>query len=187
MPLTTERLILRPFREEDVPALFAIYSDKKTNVFLPWFPLETMEEARSLFETRYAHAAGWRYAVCLRTDDVPIGYVHLGAGDSHDLGYGLRSEFWHRGIVSEACAAVIGQARRDGVPYLTATHDVNNPRSGAVMQRCGMQYQYTYREQWQPKNFPVLFRMYQLNLHCAPDFVYRKYWNQYEEHFVETL
>ena len=49
--LDTPRLILRAFREEDIPVLFAIYSDEKTNVFLPWFPLKTMEEARSLFYT----------------------------------------------------------------------------------------------------------------------------------------
>lgn len=27
-----------------------------------------------------------------------------------------------------------------------------------------MSYQYSYEELWQPKNFPVTFRMYQLNL-----------------------
>ena len=48
--------------------------------------------------------------------------------------------------------------------YITATHDVNNPRSGRVMQAIGMRYCYSYEELWQPKNFPVIFRMYQLNL-----------------------
>ena len=32
------------------------------------------------------------------------------------------------------------------------------------MQNLGMKYQYTYEELWQPKNMPVVFRMYQLNL-----------------------
>ena len=29
--------------------------------------------------------------------------------------------------------------------------------------------------------------MYQLNLHCAPDFVYRKYWEQAENRWIEPL
>ena len=46
------------------------------------------------------------------------------------------------------------QLRKDGVLFITATHDVNNPRSGAVMRAIGMKYCYSYEEQWQPKDFP---------------------------------
>lgn len=45
--LKTERLILRKFTENDIEALYKIYSDKEVNRFLPWFPLETLEEARN--------------------------------------------------------------------------------------------------------------------------------------------
>lgn len=68
-----------------------------------------------------------------------------------------------------------------GFPYITATHDVNNPASGGVMRNIGMRYRCTYREQWQPKDIPVFFRrMYQLNFDGS-DFVYRKYWDIYDE------
>ena len=43
--LETERLILRKFTENDMEALFKIYSDKEVNRFLPWFPLNSIEEA----------------------------------------------------------------------------------------------------------------------------------------------
>ncbi len=36
--LTTERLILRKFSENDLEALIKIYSDEEVNTFLPWFP-----------------------------------------------------------------------------------------------------------------------------------------------------
>lgn len=36
--LETERLALRKFRREDVDALYALYSDREVNRFLPWFP-----------------------------------------------------------------------------------------------------------------------------------------------------
>ena len=53
------------------------------------------------------------------------------------------------------------------------------------MQKIGMKYCYSYEEQWQPKNYPVIFRMYQLNLNGNDDFVYMKYWNTSTNHFVE--
>lgn len=43
--LETERLILRKFMENDLEALYKIYSDKEANKFLPWFSLKTMEAA----------------------------------------------------------------------------------------------------------------------------------------------
>ena len=66
--------------------------------------------------------------------------------EHHDFGYGLRKEFWHRGIAREAGRAVIGQVEKDGLPYVTATHDVRNPRSGRVMEALGMSYRYSYEE-----------------------------------------
>ena len=79
------------------------------------------------------------------------------------------------------------QVKKDGIPYITATHDVKNPRSGGVMQKIGMQYCYSYEEQWQPKDFPVTFRLYQLNFDGQDDRVYKKYWNTYKNHFVERI
>lgn len=189
--LETERLILRRFTEKDMAALLAIFGDEEVNRFLPWFPLRTLEEAKAFFDERYAAAykepAAYRYAVCLKTEDIPVGYVNVSTDDNHDLGYGLRWEFWHRGITSEAARAVVEQVKRDGMTYITATHDVNNPRSGNVMKALGMRYKYSYEELWQPKNFPVTFRMYQLNLDGNEERVYREYWDRYEKHFVEAL
>ena len=40
-----------------------------------------------------------------------------------------------------------------------------------------MKYQYSFEEQWQPKNIVVIFRMYQLNLDGQEDRIYKKYWD----------
>ena len=188
--IETERLILRKFTENDLEAFYQIYSDEEVNTFLPWFPLKTMEEARRFYEnsceTKYREKNAYNYAVCLKKDNIPIGYINVSMDNSFDFGYGLRKEFWHRGIITEAGKAVVEQLRKDGIPYITATHDINNPRSGGVMKQLGMKYQYSYEEQWQPKDFPVIFRMYQLNLDGNEDRVYDKYWNISAVHFVET-
>lgn len=189
--LETDRLILRKFMEEDMEALFLILKDEEVNRFLPWYPMKDLEETRKFYEERYAaeyaRPQAYAYAICLKEDDRPIGYIKVDMEEAHNFGYGLRREFWHRGIVSEAGRAVIEQVKKDGLPYITATHDRNNPRSGNVMKACGMKYCYSYEEQWQPKDFPVVFRMYQLNFDGNDERVYRKYWDWYENHFVETF
>ena len=187
--LETQRLLLRKFTESDLGELYRIYSDVEANRFLPWFPAKSMEDARMFFESRYAaeyaKPQAYAYAICLKENDLPIGYLHVGMDESHDFGYGLRKEFWGRGIATEVGRAVIEQLKRDGLPYITATHDRNNPRSGGVMRNLGMKYHYSYEELWQPKNFPVIFRMYQLNLDGDGERVYRKYWDEYSVHFIE--
>ncbi len=186
--IETERLILRKFAANDAEALLHIYGDKEVNTFLPWFPLNTLEEAEELLEERYLKAylqpRGYNYAICLRQDNTPVGYINVSMDNSYDFGYGLCKEFWRRGIVTEAGKAVIGQLKKDKLPYITATHDVQNVRSGNVMKRLGMSYQYSYEEQWQPKDILVTFRMYQLNLNGEEQSVYMEYWNASEVHFV---
>lgn len=182
--LETERLILRPFQEDDLDAIYEIFSNEKINTYLPWYVLKSKEEAKTFYEERYKNTKDYKYAICLKENNVPIGYINISAEEHHDFGYGLLDQYWRQGIVSEAGRAVIEQAKKDGVPYITATHDVNNPHSGYVMKALGMTYQYTYEEMWQPKNFLVHFRMYQMNFDGS-DFVYKKYWNMYKNHFIE--
>lgn len=189
--IETERLILRKFTEEDIEALFLILKDEEVNKFLPWYPMKDIEETRNFYKKTYAikykQPQAYAYAVCLKSDNFPIGYIKVDMEDHHDFGYALRKEFWHQGIITEAGIAIVEQVKKDGLPYITATHDRNNPRSGKVMQRVGMKYCYSYEERWQPKDFPVIFRMYQLNFDGNNDFVYQKYWNMYDNHFIEDL
>lgn len=188
--IETERLVLRKFTNEDAKALLRILGDPEVNTFLPMFLLHTLEEAENYLQEQYLEKyrknIGIHYAVCRKPVDEPIGYVNIQEDDSHDLGYGLRREFWRKGIMTEAVRAVVNVAKEMGLPYLTATHDVHNPRSGAVMKKIGMTYQYTYQELWQPKNILVNFRMYQLNLDGNKKRVYKAYWDRYPIHFIEN-
>lgn len=71
------------------PAILAIFGDVEANTFLPWFPLKSLEEARQLFERQYQPVyraeRGYQYAICLKEDDIPIGYVKVDLDESHDL------------------------------------------------------------------------------------------------------
>ena len=188
--LETPRLILRRFEEGDVPAILRVFGDVEANRFLPWLPVKTLEEAEAFYRERfaaaYARGEDCLYAICLKEEGgAVIGYIHADALPPHDLGYALAAPYWHRGIAAEAGRAVFARLRAEGWRYLTATHDVENPRSGAVMRKLGMRYAYSYRERWMPKDIPVVFRMYQINFDGADDFADRTYWNRFAEHFVE--
>ena len=99
----------------------------------------------------------------------------------------MKRELWGKGIVTEAALAAVEILKRAGLKYITATHDLNNPAGGRVMQKLGMTYRYSYVEQWQPKDISVTFRMYQLNLDGMDGRVYMGYWNKYKNHFKEVV
>lgn len=136
----------------------------------------------------YEKEVAYQYAICFKSNNIPIGYAVLStSSDSYDFGYGLESVYWYQSLAKEAGEALIKQFKKDGLPYITATHDINNPNSGKVMQKLGMRYRYSYKENWQPKNKIVTFRMYQLNLNQSSDQTYMGYWNQYPDHFIEEI
>lgn len=188
--LETERLVLRKFDENDLEDMLLLYGDESVNTFLPWFPMKTREEVRAYLYGNifpcYRKTVAYTYAVVLKQECCVIGYVHINdIGGSNDIGYALRREYWHKGITFEACAAVVKRVEQAGFPFITATHDVNNPYSGEVMKKLGMTYRYSYREQWQPKNISVIFRMYQLDFGGTG----RLYTGYQEKHpcFVEKI
>lgn len=188
----TERLILRRFVREDAADAFLLYGDAEVNRFLPWFPHTSVAETERYLDkmiAEYERPIGYCYAIATKEQNRVIGYVTVHdierEDGSADLGYALRKEYWNRGIVTEACAAVIDRLRHNGFVFLTATHDVNNVGSGRVMQKLGMRYRYSYEEQWQPKNITVTFRLYQLNFDGDESRVYRGYFGKYPKHFIE--
>ena len=184
MVLETKRLLLRPFEPDDLDALYLLLQDEEVNTFLPWFPARGRQQAERFYQDSF-QGRPYSYAICRKDDSIPVGYIKADTGDGHELSYALRREFWHHGIVTEAGQALTEQLKKDHVPYLTATHDRNNPRSGGVMRQLGMRYCYSYVEQWQPKNFPVVFRMYQLNLDGQEDRVYSTYGDRAQTRFIE--
>ena len=180
--LRAGRTLLRPFSTADAPDVLNLLSDAEVTAFLPMFPLHSLAEAQSFLRNENRRL----WAVCPQGTDAPAGYICVGREEPFDLGYALQRRFRGCGVITGASKAVLGYLKAEGVPYVTATHDVNNPRSGAVMRRLGMRYCYSYEEQWQPKNIPVVFRMYQLNLDGQAGRVYRGYWNRYEKHCIEA-
>lgn len=190
--LETDRLILRKFNEDDIDFIFQIYANEKVNTYLPWFPITNLEQATAIFTDKYLEyyqvEKGYRYAICLKQDNLPIGYIHVNVdNDSHDFGYGLLDEYWNNGIITEASQEVLKRLQSDGIKYITATHDRSNSASGKVMKKLGMVYKYSYLEDWQPKDIKVVFRMYQLNFDANDEYIYDRYLKLFANNFIEEI
>ena len=54
MRLTTDRLTLRHFTEQDMAALHLLLQDEAVNTFLPWFPMKNIEQTRAFYRARMA-------------------------------------------------------------------------------------------------------------------------------------
>lgn len=51
--LETERLRLRKFTENDLSAIYAIFSDQEVNTYLPWYPLASLADTQSFLRNTF--------------------------------------------------------------------------------------------------------------------------------------
>ena len=134
--LETERLILRRFIEDDMEALYQIYSDEEVNRFLPWFPLKSMSEAYTLFEDRYVaeykKPQGYAYAICLKKDNYPKNR------------YGRASRLWlwtAQGIMASGnCNRSRTGCRQPGKKRWIAVYYCNPRQGQSAKRRCNAEY-----------------------------------------------
>ncbi len=153
--LETERLILRRFEPKDAGPMFRNWAcDAEVTRFLTWQPHVSAEATGELLEgwiANYENENYYNWAIVLKDNgDEPIGNISAvkvhEASMRAEIGYCLGKEWWHRGIMSEALKAVMDFLfDRAGFNRIEAHHDVNNPRSGMVMRKCGMKYEGTLR------------------------------------------
>ena len=182
--INTARLELRPLSMDDAPGILRIHHDEVVNRFLPWFTINDIDEARRFIAKRHDGSSLFTWTLRYKGGDQLLGHVTIALEEPYDLGYVLDRPSWGQGLMGEAVAAVTSSL--DGVlPYLTATHDINNPASGGVMRKAGLTYRYSYIEHWQPKGFDVTFRLYQKDFSPGLS-TYMGYWEEYP-HFIESF
>ncbi len=148
--LETERLLLRPFHAGDGMAMYRNWcSDAAVTRYLTWQPHESAaasEQLAQLWEAESRDPAVYQWAIVLKTLDEPIGSLSVVRRQDDicaaELGYCLGRRWWGQGLMPEAVRAVIRYLIREvGMNRISACHDRNNPNSGRVMQKAGMQYE----------------------------------------------
>lgn len=140
--LYTERLVLRPFRSGDAEAMYKNWTfDERVARYCRWYPhkgiAETEDYLKMCLETEYC------WAITLKDTDEPIGAINL-VGENNDgvseIGYVLAHDYWGKGIMTETVKAVLEELFGCGFEKIGAWHNVDNPASGKVMEKCGMTY-----------------------------------------------
>ena len=143
--LETEDLILRRPKRKDASDIFRYASDPEVARYVLWEPHRSLSETRGFVRDLCRRArAGWptSWVVTLReTGRVigTVGFVWYSADNrSAELGYSFAREYWNRGYATQALGAVASEVFRSlPVNRLEAQHDVRNPASGRVMEKCG--------------------------------------------------
>ena len=153
--IETERLVLRQFVPEDAEAAYNNWcSDSSVTKYLTWPTHAGPDVTKSLLErwiADYEKPDWYQWAIVPKELGQPIGSISVVRMDEKtdqvEVGYCIGSKWWHRGIVSEAFAAVIRFLFTEvGVNRIQARHDPNNPHSGAVMKKCSLTYEGTLRQ-----------------------------------------
>ena len=145
-PLETQRLILRPFTEEDSAALYAYASHPEVGPWAGWKPHDSEEE--SLRVIRDIFLPSDTLAVIRKSDGRLIGSAgfvdkhrtELGT-PSEEVGYSLALDCWGQGLIPEAVGEILRHAFADlGYAAIWAAYYDGNNKSKRVMQKCGMTY-----------------------------------------------
>jgi RimJ/RimL family protein N-acetyltransferase len=145
LPLTTERLRLRPATLDDLDAWLAISRDAET----AWWgePSSTLEDARASLERQIANQEHYGFSlwpVELKLAGTVIGAAglqHLADSEEIEVGYRFLREHWGRGYATEAARAAIRFAFDEiGLDRLVAVTLPTNRASRRVMEKCGLSF-----------------------------------------------
>ena len=143
--LKTERLVLRPFRLEDVDDVYAYLKDPewdRYHYFLPVSQPYTRRNAEEFMarQVLVAWSTDPHFAIVLNSAVVgSISLIINGTDDTGGLAYGLARVHWGKGLMPEAAQAVIDWGLTEyGLAKIYARADLRNRRSTRVMEKLGM-------------------------------------------------
>ncbi|MET1075370.1 MAG: GNAT family N-acetyltransferase [Umezawaea sp.] len=154
-PITTERLVLRPFTPDDLDALHSWESRPDVARFLYWEP-RTREESAAALARKVA--SGWPKAVgeslvlaVQRRDtgqvigDVHVEWLHE-QWRQGEVGFVFHPDHGGRGFASEAAEVVLRLGFEQlGLHRIIGRCDVRNTASSRLMERLGMRKEAHFR------------------------------------------
>jgi len=139
MDIETTRLLLRPLRDDDAPAMAQSLNNYDVAKNLARVPFPYAVEAAKDFITRQRSfvAPAKICAMAFRcAPDELIGVVSFEA--SLDFGYWLRPCCWNMGIMSEAALALVNHAFAvEKLERLSSSYHLDNPNSGRILRKLG--------------------------------------------------
>jgi len=145
--IETERLILRPWNEDDVPEFLRVTNTPAVMEFLGG--VHSPDSFRGAFERMRACQAenGFCFWIVERkSDSTLLGFCGLKPGNiatiagEIEIGWRLRQDAWGKGYAREAAQASLAWAWKNlSCPRVVAITATGNYRSWGLMERLGMQ------------------------------------------------
>jgi RimJ/RimL family protein N-acetyltransferase len=147
--IETERLVLRPWRAEDLPHYSELNADPRVREFFPGVLTETESDAEvSIFKQRFERDGFGLLAAELRETGACIGFIGMQtmsfavpglAQPAVEIGWRLAARYWGQGLATEGARAVLEYGfetvRLREVVAITVPA---NTRSRRVMEKIGM-------------------------------------------------
>lgn len=149
--IETERLILRPWRQDDLEDLFAYASVEGVGEMAGWCYHKNREESQQILNSFIAHKK--TFALELKENGCVIGSLGMEGFDfeeqefvasnlqGREIGYVLSKKYWGKGLMPEAVGAVIDYCfdvlRYD---FLLCGYFVRNDRSRRVVEKSGFRF-----------------------------------------------
>jgi ribosomal-protein-alanine N-acetyltransferase len=151
--LATDRLLVRPVREDDAEALFAVRSDPRVSERYGQEPNRSVDDTarwirNALDGLSRRESMAWALAL---DDDTVIGECCLwNFGQGHqcaEIGYELHSSYWRRGLMTEALSAVLAYGFGEmKLHRIEANPLASNTASQRLLLRLGFNLEGTLRE-----------------------------------------
>jgi ribosomal-protein-alanine N-acetyltransferase len=157
--LETERLILRKLTINDVEDAFHNWMSD-LEIMWAWGVHKTVEETKEKMETLikdYENMDNYEWGIQLKENNEVIGSIcALNNNEkikSCELGYQISKYHRNKGYATEALISVLEYLIKEiGYNRIQGGHFSDNPASGKVMEKAGMKYEGTLRQNSKNKN-----------------------------------
>jgi [ribosomal protein S5]-alanine N-acetyltransferase len=148
--LETERLIFRKFTLADLDALIEMRSDPEVNKYLGGTRLQNPEAITKRMRVYMDSYDKYGFGACAmiwKETGEMIGWSGLqpleDTGET-EVGYGMKKEFWGKGIGYECALAWLRYGfEKIGLERIVAVAIPGNTGSQRIMEKCGMKYEKT--------------------------------------------
>lgn len=147
MRIETERLVLRPWREDDAAALYPYAADPAVGPAAGWLPHQDEADSLNVLRTILINDHTW--AITIAPSDEPVGSIGVFPGHSEmqngepEIGYWIARPFWGNGYVPEAVRALLSLYFSFGAGRIWCAHARENDKSRRVIEKCGFTYRFT--------------------------------------------
>lgn len=172
--LKTERLILRPWRQEDLDDFYEYASVDGVGQMAGWLPHESKEKSKEIL----SHFIEGKHVFALEHQGKVIGslgiekykedeFPELADLQGREIGYVLSKDYWGRGLMAEAVKEVMRYLFEDlQLDFIMIGHFIRNIQSRRVIEKCGLKF---YRETTHETRFGTTEE-------CWDHIIFRKEW-----------